>query len=121
MNEGKFLYAELSGVYVVQPTGNIRYTISRGLDKLIHRIQEDENATDVIADLSEAGFLDSTNLGLLARLASMAFKKFHRYPQLISNNQNINMVLDSMGFQQIFNITDHWPSPIPSDQPLNKT
>lgn len=120
MNEGKILYAELDGIYVVHPVGNVRYTISRGLDKLINRIQEDENARDIIADLSETAFLDSTNLGLLARLASMAFKKFQRHPQLISCNHNINMVLESMGFKQIFNISDNWPTAIPEDQALEE-
>ncbi|MBN2685352.1 MAG: STAS domain-containing protein [Pontiellaceae bacterium] len=120
MNEGKILYAEVNGIYVVHPVGNVRYTISRGLDKLIAQIQKDEQAKDVIVDLSEADFIDSTNFGLLARLASMAFKKFQRIPQLISNNQNINRVLESMGFEQIFNIADNWLTPIPEDEALEE-
>lgn len=120
MNKGKILYAELDGIYVVHPAGNVRYTISRGLDKLINRIQQDVHARDVVVDLSETEFLDSTNLGLLARLASMAARKFNHLPQLISNNKNINMVLESMGFQQIFTMADNWPTPMPENQALKE-
>ena len=105
MNEGRIMYAETTGTYLVRLIGNVRYTISRGLDKLINRINQDEAAREIIIDLSDTLFLDSTNLGLLAKLAAVSHKKFNTYPLLISNNRNINMILDSMGFQKIFRMT----------------
>ncbi|MBN2163673.1 MAG: anti-sigma factor antagonist [Pontiellaceae bacterium] len=105
MDEGRVMYAETTGIYLIQLIGNVRYTISRGLDKLINRISRDENAREIIIDLADTQFMDSTNLGLLAKLATVSHEKFNTYPLLISNNRNINLILDSMGFQQIFRMT----------------
>lgn len=111
MNDGRILFAELNGIYFIQPLGNVRYTLSRGLDKLISRIQGDSSAKEVVIDLSGTKYLDSTNLGLLAKVAAVSLTKFHKHPVLVSQNKNINTILDTMGFQKVFHMISGWITP----------
>ena len=61
---------------------------------------------DVLLDISEAEYFDSTNLGLLAKIASQMQKRFNRKVTLFSTNPNINFLLDNMGLSKVFIIVD---------------
>ncbi len=105
MSEGKILYAEHEGNYTIQMRGQVRYTMSQGLDKLIERIASDTHASSVAVDLTEADYLDSTNLGLLARIASLSLDRFRHPAPLFSCKKEINEILNCMGFDQVFQIS----------------
>ncbi|MEI8247870.1 MAG: STAS domain-containing protein [Lentisphaerota bacterium] len=106
MTDGKILYAKVDNRYFIKFTGTLRYTISRGLDIFLNKMFEDPVLEDVLIDMSEAEYLDSTNLGLLAKIASMTQKRFKRKVTLFSTNPNINFLLDNMGLSQVFLIVD---------------
>ena len=110
MSAGKILYAEQNGTYVIHMIGAVRFTISQGLDELIKQITTDENVQDIVVDLTEADYLDSTNFGLLAKIANFSITKLKHKPSLFCSKNEINTVLHTMSFEQAFNISDSWKS-----------
>ena len=63
--------------------------------------------------LTEAQGIDSTNLGLLARIANPVQERFHHKTTLVSTNADVNRTLETMGFFEVFNVDQH-----PLDQPI---
>jgi hypothetical protein len=56
----------------------------------------------VWVDVTEADGLDSTTLGMLAQLAIQTRERFHFRPAIFSINPSIDRLLDTMGFDQLF-------------------
>ena len=56
----------------------------------------------VWVDVTEADGLDSTTLGMLAQLAIQTKERFDFRPAIFSTNPSINRLLDTMGFDQLF-------------------
>lgn len=102
MAEGKILFTRNDGCWFIKMNGNIRYPIGRDFDHFINRMFREPTLQDVVIDLTDAEYLDSTNLGLLAKIANKMHEKFDRKVTLISTNANINYLLDSIGFYDIF-------------------
>jgi anti-anti-sigma factor len=73
--------------------------IKRFTDDLVGR-----KICGLVFDLSEAENLDSTNLGLLARVADRALSRCGCRSLIVSTREDINCVLSSMGFDQMFTI-----------------
>ena len=55
---------------------------------------------------------DSTTLGLLAKLSILSRQKVGMLPTLVTTHPDITRLLQSMGFDQVFNIVDR-PIPCP--------
>ena len=104
MTEGKILAASKHGAYVIRMTGDVRLTLSTTIDDYFDKMYEDENFVSVWVDLCEAEGIDSTTLGMLAKLAIEVKKKFGFTPAIYSSNSGINRLLKSMGFQRLFNL-----------------
>jgi anti-anti-sigma factor len=85
--------------------GNLKYTSSSGfdifLDDFLARAYQ-----DVVIDLSEASFIDSTNLGLIARIAERSRRMGRNPVTLISPRDDINRILKSVRFDRIFRIVE---------------
>ena len=105
--DGEIVYALHSGVCVLRFTGEIRYTsgpsakISRRLDAFLDRLCSMPDLDNVVLDVSRATSIDSTNLGLLARIASAMRSRHDRRVTIISTRPEITRVLCSMGFEQV--------------------
>ncbi len=106
--EGDIRYAKKDGVCVLKLTGDIRYTtgpaavISRSLDTFFDRLFEAGDIQDVVVDMTETTAIDSTNLGLLARLYTWMAERGGRRPTLVSTNPDVTRTLESVGFDQVF-------------------
>jgi anti-anti-sigma factor len=72
------------------------------LDNLVESITQDPEFKTVVIDLTETEIIDSTTLGLLAKIAMAAQKKSQFLPTLISTNLDITRIITSMGFDKIF-------------------
>ncbi|MDD5697562.1 MAG: STAS domain-containing protein [Victivallaceae bacterium] len=99
---GNILYARDRGRYFLKMTGSLRFTRGRGFDSLLKLIFDDPEVKAVMVDLSEAEYLDSTMLGLLAKAADFTLKKFRRKMTVLSTNPNINYLLDNIGLDKAF-------------------
>ena len=69
MAEGRVTYAQEDRWHVLRYFGRVDYTIAPAIDSFVHRLFEDGGVRPFLFDLREARLIDSTNLGLLARIA----------------------------------------------------
>ncbi len=98
----KILQAEKQGIYVLKFIGEIRLNLCSTLDNLVETITQDPDFRTAVIDLSETEIIDSTTLGLLAKIAMAAEKRSHFLPTLISTNPDVTRIIASMGFDKIF-------------------
>ena len=102
--EGRVLVAEHNGSYVLKLVGDVRLTLSSTIDQFVERMFACVSCQSVIVDLTEAEGLDSTTLGMLAKMALFVRKQFQIRPLAVTDNEGILRLLGSMGFEQIFDI-----------------
>lgn len=112
MSTGKIQFAEQNGTFVLKFVGEIRLTLCSALDATIEKIFSSLNFSAIIIDLTESRSIDSTTLGLLAKLSILSRQKVGMLPTLVTTHEDISRLLQSMGFDQVFNIVDQ-PPPTP--------
>ncbi|MFN3580136.1 MAG: anti-sigma factor antagonist RssC [Pseudomonas sp.] len=104
MTTGKIQFAESEGTFVLKFVGDVRLTLCAALDAYIEKIFSVLTFNAIIIDLTETDGIDSTSLGLLAKLSILSKQKVGFLPTLVSNQDDMNRLLQSMGFDQVFNI-----------------
>ncbi len=105
MTAGKVTYAEYEGVQALRFIGEIRYTQGPSLDRFLKKLCLGPAPKGMVIDLTETECLDSTSLGLLARIAKWLQKLGAPRATMVSTNQDINDLLHSVGFDEVFNIS----------------
>ncbi|MGB5179284.1 MAG: STAS domain-containing protein, partial [Gammaproteobacteria bacterium] len=70
MDNGNVLHASHDDVHVLRFIGDIRYPLSPSIDRYLEQIFAGPKPAGFVIDLTETDSIDSTNLGLLARLAT---------------------------------------------------
>lgn len=104
MSDGKILVAEHQGTFVIKLVGDVRLTLCTTIDDYFSAMFAAPEFIGVLIDLSDAECIDSTSLGMLAKLAVQAKHRYHLVPIIVSPNPNITRLLDSMGFGKVFDI-----------------
>lgn len=104
MQEGRILAASHDGSYVIRLVGDVRLTLCNSMDDFFDHIFADPHFVSVWVDLCEAQGIDSTTLGLLAKLALRVKEKFGFKPAIYSCEPGINRLLKSMGFHRLFEL-----------------
>jgi anti-anti-sigma regulatory factor len=89
MQSGTIRVGDHQGVYVIQMEGDVRLTLCLSFDHFIDEMFTAKNFCSVMFDLCAAQCIDSTTLGLMAKISIGARKL---------------CLLVSMGFDDIFNI-----------------
>lgn len=118
MRPGQILVAEHDGVYVIKMVGDVRLTLCISFDQFIDRMFAAEDFYDVLFDLSQAQAIDSTTLGLMAKIAILGQERHGIKPVVLSTNPDIDAVLESMGFDEIFVIVRELSAPVEPVQSL---
>ena len=103
---GTIQVGDHGGVYVLRFTGDVRVTLSGSFDHYMDRMLADGALEMVLVDLSEAIAIDSTSLGVLAKLSLQIQRQRHRLPTLVCQSPDILRVLYNMGFDDVFAIVD---------------
>lgn len=98
----KILQAEQQGIYVLKFIGEIRLYLCSTLDIIIDSMSSNPDFKTVVVDLTETTIIDSTTLGLLAKVAVLARKKSSFLPTIISTNPDVTRIIQTMGFGEIF-------------------
>lgn len=104
MTTGKIQLAEKNGTFALKFAGEIRLTFCSALDAAIERIFTAPHFSSIVIDLTETRSIDSTTLGLLAKLSILSRQKNGLLPTLVTTSPDITRLLSSMGFDQVFNI-----------------
>ncbi len=80
----------------------MRYTQCGPLQALLDETFARGKVDNIIIDLTQATSIDSTGLGLLARINNHIQDHFHRKTPIFTTNPDINRSLDAVGFGDIF-------------------
>ena len=104
MNSGEIYFAEHDHACVFKLVGEVRYTMSCSLDELLEQKLNRAGLDNVYIDLCDATSIDSTSLGLLAKIANFMRERNDDKVILMSSNDDINQILHNMGFDEIFEL-----------------
>ncbi len=117
MKEGRILVAERDGVYLLKLAGDVRLTLCASISQYLDKIFAGAIPKEVYIDLLDSECVDSTTLGLLARLALHTQRKFGFKTRLLCINSNILRVFEAMDIDGLFEIlcTASRPSLTPSE------
>jgi len=103
-DDGRVLHASQDDIHVLRFIGEIRYTLSPSLVRYLDGIFAGPEPAGFIIDLTETDSIDSTNLGLLVRIAQRMQALNGRRVTIVSNRPDINAVLTSMALDEVFDI-----------------
>jgi len=99
---GRILVAEEDGVYLMKFEGDVRLTLCAAVDSFLDTMLDNTEFKSVLVDLCGAEGIDSTALGVLAKLSIHLQRRFGRVPDLVCDQPHIRRVLESMGFDDVF-------------------
>ena len=107
----RILAARDGGTVIIRLLGDVRYSISATFKEFLETLFHDRQVTNIILDLSGTSNIDSTNLGLLAKVANHSRQHLHHKSLLVSDNNDVNQVLHSVGFDRVFTVTPSFDMP----------
>lgn len=104
MQSGQILVAKQGNTQVIKLVGDVRLTLCVSFDNFIEKTFNDGELACVVFDLTSATAVDSTTLGLMAKIAILSKERCDLVPMVFSTNPTVNRLLDIMGFDDIFEI-----------------
>jgi anti-anti-sigma factor len=107
MLKGRILVANQEGTHVIKFLGDVRLTLCPALDQYLDNIFNSRHFKTILIDLTETQGIDSTSLGMLAKMSIRMKRKMGFVPTLVSVNDNITRVILSMGFDKVFVLVKH--------------
>lgn len=118
---GMVYYGKREDTYVLKFVDDIRCTLGVCLDRFLDQLFERNDFRSILVDLTETTAIDSTNLGVLARIAKQMRARGGPLVTLVSTDEDINATLESVGFDQVFDIRHDPDAAVAVDQPLPLT
>jgi anti-anti-sigma factor len=106
MTTGEIRYALSDGICVIQMSGKLTFTLGVSFGTFIENTVDNNAVQDVIVDLADALYMDSTILGLLGKLANCLHRRWQRKVTLCAPCENVRELLASIGFDDVFVILD---------------
>lgn len=110
MQEGSIYSALVEGRFVLKFVGDVRLTLCASLDCHLEESLAQPDVEEILIDLTQTEGIDSTSLGLIAKLSIKAKKAGMDKPALVSTNPDITRVLLTMGFDHIFILLEELPA-----------
>jgi anti-anti-sigma factor len=104
MTTGSASYAKDNGTWILRLSGDVRHLIAPSLNALIGRAFEDTELAHFVIDLSTTEAIDSTTLGILARIANHFSEHGLGRPVIISPNADVTAMLRVACFDRLFYI-----------------
>ncbi|WP_269915383.1 anti-anti-sigma factor GigB [Acinetobacter sp. HY1485] len=102
MSTGHVEYASLNGTHFFKIIGEVRAQSCISLDKLLSKIEQQSDVIGAVVDLTQTTFIDSTVLGILAKLGIKLKQAHHIQSVMLSTNPDITTLANSMGLGQVF-------------------
>ncbi|WLD59382.1 STAS domain-containing protein [Salinispirillum sp. LH 10-3-1] len=116
MPQEHILFAQHNDTCFFKLRGELRHTNATAMDDLIDRLfrQGQLHCAQVVIDLNEATFMDSTHIGLLASIARHCKAQDLPAPTLFSTHLEINDQLVSLRLDEVFELITQ-----PTDQAVD--
>jgi len=109
LSSGKILVSDQAGSYLLKFSGDVRVTLCGSLNRHMQTIFGSEDVQRVVIDMLEADGVDSTTLGLIAKLGIHCQSEYGINVQLFCQSPSILRTLDCMGFDEIIDIFEDVP------------
>lgn len=113
MSNGKILAADYRHMAMLKFVGDVRVLMSSTLDAYCAGLYRRPILDAMLIDMTETRGIDSTALGLLAKMAIQLRNRFNVIPTIVSTNPDVTRTLKSMSFDLIFKIVDRAPPKAP--------
>ena len=108
MQAPRAFYGRLDHSLVLVLKGQVRYMTARALRTFIDGLLTQEGNDTMIIDLRELEAIDSTGMGLLARLGRITLEHGRR-SVIVCSVHDVMTCLRSAAFDTLFIIVDKWP------------
>ena len=95
---GRILVGNHNGIYVIRFEGDVRVTLCGSFDHYLDVMLADQNFVSALVDLSDAVAIDSTSLGVLAKLSIGVQQRKERLPTLVCDAPDILRILHNNWF-----------------------
>lgn len=106
MNSGRILVAIVNNVPILKFVGDVRVLMSGTMDSYFSTLYNRAIIDSMIVDMTETKGIDSTALGLTAKMAIQLRNRFNVSPTIISTQPDITRILKSMSFDLICDIVE---------------
>lgn len=104
MQPGQILVGDAGNRHVIKMVGDVRLTLCVSFDRFISTLFKRKSIHPIVFDLTEATAIDSTTLGLMAKIALFSRERSGISPLVFSTNPSIDRLLETMGFGDIMEI-----------------
>lgn len=108
MQTPRAFYGRLDHSLVLVLKGYVRYMTAKALRRFIDELLRQEGNDTMILDLRELEGIDSTGMGLLARLGRTTLEHGRR-SVIVCSVHDVMTCLRSAAFDTLFIIVDKWP------------
>ena len=98
---GKILFAEKSGIHVLKFVGDVRLTLGPTISTFLEQLRSCSDFRSMIIDLTDTETIDSTALGLIAKISICTQESFNRTTTIVSPRGDVTRVLNSMAMEQV--------------------
>ncbi len=102
--KAKILLARTNGTCVLKFAGEVRLALAPTLTPFVNSIGQSTECETIIIDLRDVDCIDSTMLGMLAKISLRSQEALDKVPTIISTRDDVTRILLSMGFDSIFAI-----------------
>jgi anti-anti-sigma factor len=99
-------YAHEDGTWFIKLSGDVRHPLGPALNALLDQAFATPDTTQFLVDLSETKTIDSTCLGVLARIANWSRKKATAQPIIVASSEDITETLRAVCFDRLFDLRD---------------
>jgi len=107
ITSGKILVASHNGIYLIKMLGDVRLTLCVPFDEFIESLFVKDDFYSIIFDMNQTQGLDSTTLGLIAKLAVKSREQKSIKPSIIGVDAGIYRLLDATGIIDLCEIIEH--------------
>jgi anti-anti-sigma factor len=101
---GSILYARKDKVLCIRLEGRMTFSLGPGFTDFIGLIFARDDWTDLVVDLTGTAAIDSTTLGLLAKIARLLRQRRNQTLVVVSSQERITATLRSVGLERLMTI-----------------
>ena len=109
MSQGQILISDKADHYLIKLVGDLRLTLSGSLNRYMDVLFGNNNVQSMVVDMLDAKAVDSTTLGLIAKLGLHCREQYQMNVKLFCQNPSIIRTLECMSFDEIIDIFQQSP------------